>query len=254
MRGISSTGKEKIKGLVERLFDMIAIGLLGNIPSLKQKNLFFDYGKNLGLSYLFLSAMRNRRPNAVESDVLKGLLLSSHGYIESLKHSTSSNVVEQVDGLIREAGLNGETVSSEQIQEVIDEQLKKAKNSVKIVAESESTKIRNVGSVMEITRASAEKGIEDPIVYFSVIRDKYACKWCIKNHLHENGTPRTFKLSEIKASYLSRSEKESGEVSLCGAHPMCRCSICYLSPGYGFKNGKLEFISIGHDEYSKQKS
>ena len=255
MRGISSSGKEKIKELVERLFDRIALKLLGNIPSLRnRKNLFFSVEKNIGLANLFVQEMANKQPNLLEEDVLKGLLNSSHGYIEALKHSTTSNIVEQVDGLIKQANLNGSIVEHSQVSNVLKEHFKKARNAVKTIAESEGTKVRNVGSVMDISRIAAEKGIEDPNVFFSVIRDKHTCQWCLKNHLHENGTPKVFKLSEIKQSYLSTEEKKNGEVSVCGAHSNCRCTICYISPGYGFIRGKLAYISQHHDEYKFQKA
>ena len=255
MFGISSTGKNQIKELVERLFDRIALKLLGGIPSLKnRKNLFFSADKHVGLANLFVQAMANKQPNALEKDVLLGLLESSHGYIEALKHTTRSNIVEQVDGLIKQARANNSIVSHEEVQEVLDVQFKKARNAIKVVAESEGTKVRNVGSVMDIARVASERGIEDPNVFFSVIRDRFTCQWCIKNHLHEDGTPKVFKLSEIKQSYLSTEDKKAGEVSVCGAHPNCRCTISYLSPGYGFKRGKLEYISQYHDEYENQKT
>lgn len=255
MLGLSSSGKERIKDLVERLFDKIAVKLLGRIPSLRNnKNLFISAEPNMGLSHLYVQAMNNRYPNVLEEDVLKGLLASSHGYIESLKHSTQSSVAEQVDGLVRQSLISGNPVDHSQIEKILDKEFVKASNTLKIVAESESTKVRNVGSVMDIARVAAEKGIEDPNVFFIVVRDKATCQWCIKNHLHENGTPRVFKLSEIKQSYLSTEEKKAGGVSVCGAHPMCRCTLSYLSPGFGFKRGKLEWIQQGHDEYSFQKA
>lgn len=254
MFGISSTGKDQIKEIVERLFDRMALKLLGGIPSLRnKKNLFFSAERHVGLANLFLEAMNNKQPNALEQDVLKGMLESSHAYIEALKHTTRANIVDQVDGLIKEAKANGEIVNQQQIEEVLQIEFKKARSALKTVAESSGTKVRNVGSVMDISRVAAERNIDDPNVFFSVIRDKSTCQYCIKNHLHEDGTPKVFKLSEIKQGYLSTDDKKSGEVSVCGLHPSCRCTICYLSPGYGFKRGKLEYISQHHDEYTKQK-
>lgn len=254
MRGLSSSGKERIKDLIERLFDRVAVKLLGRIPSLRNnKNLFISAEPNMGLAHLFVQSLGNRPPNILEEDVLKGLLASSHGYLEALKHNTQSNVAEQVDGLIRQSIISGTPVDESRIQNILETEMDKAQNALKIVTEAESTKFRNVGSVMDITRVASERGIEDPNVFFIVVRDKATCEYCIKNHLHDNGTPKVFKLSEIKQSYLSTSEKKAGEVSVCGAHPMCRCTLSYLSPGYGFKRGKLEYITQGHDEYTFQK-
>jgi len=254
MNGLSSSGKERIKSVVERLFDSIAFGLLGNIPSVRAKNTFWNAAAGIGLGHIFIEAMGNKRPNSLETDVLAGLLASSHGYIESIKHNTQSNIAEQVDGLVRQSQFGGEYVDESKVHEIIANEMKKAKNQIKIVAESESTKIRNVGSVMDISRKAAEKNIEDPNVFFIVVRDSHTCEYCNKNHINADGTPKVFKLSEIKQSYLSTEEKKSGEVSVCGAHPLCRCGLNFLSPNYGFKNGKLEYIANGHDEYEKQKS
>lgn len=254
MRGLSSSGKDRIKDVIERLFDKIAVKLLGRIPSLRNnKNLFFSSEPNMGLSNIFVQAMNNKPPNVLEEDVLLGLLSSTHGYIESLKHNTQSNVAEQIDGLVRQSLISGNPVDEGQVQEIIGAEFEKASNTLKIVAESESTKIRNVGNVMDITRVAAERGIEDPNVFFIVVRDGHTCEWCIKNHLNGN-TPKVFKLSEVKQGYLSTDQKKAGAVSVCGLHPICRCTLSYLSPGFGFKNGKLEYIHQNHDEYANQKS
>jgi hypothetical protein len=254
VRGISSTGKEKIKELIEQLFDRISAKLLGKIPALRNKKNIFFSANDKGLANLFLQSLGNRNPNSIEQDVIKGLLSSSYGYLEALKHNTTSNVVEQVDGLIKQSAISGEIVNQEQIEKAIKEHLEKARNNLKNITESEGTKVRNVGSATDIARVSAEKGIEDPNVFFNVIRDKFTCKYCIENHLHKDGTPKVFKLSEIKHGFLSTAEKKNGECSICGQHTGCRCSLQYLSPGYGFKNGKLSFISLNHDEWKKQRS
>ena len=254
MNGLSSSGKERIKSVVERLFDSIAFGLLGNIPSVRAKHTYWNAVAGIGLGHIFIEAMGNRRPNSLETDVLSGLLASSHGYIESIKHNTQSNVAEQVDGLVRQAKLSGSPVNESDVHEILANEMKKARNQIKLTAESESTKIRNIGSVMDITKKAAEKNIEDPNVFFIVVRDSHTCEYCKKNHINDDGTPKVFKLSEIKQSYLSTEEKKSGEVSVCGAHPLCRCTLSFLSPGYGFKRGKLEYISHAHDEYINQRS
>lgn len=253
MYGISSSGKDRIKELVEKLFDKIALKLLGRIPSLRNKNIFFN--ANLPtLGNIFIQSLGNRRPNPVEEDALRGLLDSSHGYIEALKHATRSNVIEQVDGLIKQARLNGDKVSSEQIEEVLKEQLDKAKNGLKLVAESEGTKIRNVGSAVDIARVASERNIEDPDVFFLVLRDKHTCEWCLRNHFYTSSVPKVFKLSQINHGFLSTAEKRAGEVSVCGQHPSCRCSLQMMAPGYGFKNGKLEYVSPAYSEYDSQNS
>jgi hypothetical protein len=81
------------------------------------------------------------------------------------------------------------------------------------------------------------------------------CQYCIKNHLlSDKITPRVFKFSELSHSYLTTADRKSGAVSTCGLHPRCRCSLVLLSPGFGFKDGRVTFIGLGHNEYDRQRN
>src|ERR1700675_4325350 len=103
MNGISSSGKENIGKIIEDMFDRISLQFLGNLPRFKDKKLMvFSTSPNYGLSHLFVQAMENRVPNAIEQDVLKGLLVSADGYIESVKNQTRSTLTERIDGLAKE--------------------------------------------------------------------------------------------------------------------------------------------------------
>lgn len=253
MYGISSSGKEAINKIVEDVFDRIALQFIGDIPKLKHKKLLLiSSHPNLGLANLFIQAMANRTPNPVESDVLKSLLESSHGYIESLKNRTRSNVAERVDGLVKEARLRGEKVSPEQIGEVVAEEMQRAKSHLVTVIESESTKLRNLGTMMDISRVSASVGDRDPSVFFVVVKDNTTCPECIKLHLMpDKVTPRVWKFSELRQSYHKRGEEAP---SAFGLHPHCRCTLTYLTEGFGFdKYGKLAFRGNGHDEHARQR-
>jgi len=253
MFGISSSGKEALAQTIEDLFDRIALEFLGEIPSLKdKKKLIISYARNFGLPHLFIQAMANRTPNAIEADVLKSLLASSHGYIESLKNKTRSNVTERIDGLAREARLQKRKLAVEEVQAVLDDELGKAKSHLQAIVESESTKLRNLGTAMDITRVAADLGDSDPTVFFVVVRDGATCKECVRLHLSEDGvTPRLWKFSELKQGYHKRGEENP---SAFGLHPHCRCTLTYLSRGFGFnESGKLQYQAEAHDEYSHQR-
>src|SRR5271169_903295 len=104
MFGLSSTGKERIAGLVEELFDKIALQFIGAIPSVKnRKTLIISSRTNYGLPELFVQAMANKPMNELEKDALKSLLESANGYIDSLKAKAKTNITEGIDALARES-------------------------------------------------------------------------------------------------------------------------------------------------------
>lgn len=250
---MSSRAKESLTQVVENLFDNIALSFLGNIPKLRNKKfLAITSESNFALPHLFVQAMRNRTPNSLEADVLKSLLDSAHGYVESLKNKTASNIVERIDGLTREAHLRKEKLKEEDVQAAIDEELGKAKSHMSGIVESESTKFRNLGSMMDITRVSADIGDFDPTVFFVMIKDQSTCKECIRLHLMPDGsTPRLWKLSELKQGYHKRGENNA---SAFGLHPHCRCTLTYLVKGFSFDEfGRLKYRSQNHDAYLAQK-
>jgi hypothetical protein len=159
MVGLSSKVKEALNETVEGIFDNIALAFIGDIPKLRdKKRLVISSQPNFGLAHLFVQAMGNRTPNEIERDVLKSLLESSHGYIESLKNRTKSNITERLDGLSREAALRGEKMKEEDVQAAIAEEMRKAKSHMRAIAESESTKMRNLGTMMDISRVAGSIG------------------------------------------------------------------------------------------------
>lgn len=253
MFGISGTGKENIAKIVDDMFDRIAYQFIGNIPRLRNKKLMvFSTHPNMGLSHLFVQAMQNKVPNAIEQDVLKGLLASADGYIESLKNKTKSNVTERVDGLVKEAKLKGTKVDAADIEAALKEEMSKARSHLQAIAESEATKLRNLGTLMDITRVSSSLGDEDPTVFFVVVKDSSTCKECIRLHMMPDGvTPRLWKFSELKQSYHKRGDDKP---SAFGLHPHCRCTLTYLSRGFSFdQSGKLKYQSEDYDAYSGQR-
>lgn len=253
MLGISSSGKEQINRTVEDIFDKIALQLIGEIPKLKHKKLLIlNTQKNYGLAHLFVQSMSNASPNPIEQDALKGLLESAHGYIEALKNTTRANITERIDGLVKEAKLRKQKITEELVQAVIEEELSKARSKLVAIVENESTKLRNAGSMMEISRVAASVGDDDPTVFFVVVRDGKLCEECRKLHLMPDGvTPKVWKFSELKQGYHKRGEENP---SAFGLHPHCRCTLTYLSKGFGFdKTGKVTYKESSFDAFSKQR-
>lgn len=253
MIGISSSGKERIAAVVEDMFDTIALQFIGDIPKLRnKKTLTISSKRNFGLGHLFVQAMQNKTPNSIEQDVLKSLLESAYGYVESLKNRTKSNVTERIDGIIKEAKLNNRKPDEAEIRDILAEELQKAKSHMKAIAESEATKLRNLGTMMDISRVAGNLGDMDPTVFFVVVKDGATCKECIKLHLMPDQiTPRLWKFSELKQGYHKRGEDNP---SAFGLHPHCRCTLTYLSNGFGFdKQGKISYQNEDYDAYDLQR-
>jgi hypothetical protein len=254
MFGISGNGKDSIGKIIDDIFDRIALQFIGNLPKYQNKKLaVFSSQENFGLSNLFVQAMQNKMPNALEQDVLRSLLVSADGYIESLKSKTRSNVTELVDGIVKEARIRNEPVDSQFLENAIQEEMGKASTHLKTVIESEATKLRNLGSMMDITRSAANVNDSDPTVFFIMVKDASTCKECLKLHMMPDGiTPRLYKFSELKQGYHKRGETQP---SAFGLHPHCRCTLTYLSRGFTFdKSGKLDYHSQDYDLYSVQRA
>ncbi len=253
MFGLSAAGKESVASLVEEMFDKIALQFIGAIPSIKgRKTLIISGRRNYGLPELFVQAMANKQPNEIEQDSLRSMLESATGYIDSLKIKSKTNVTERIDALAREANVKGQKVTHDDVQAIIDEEMGAAKSHLKAIAESESTKLRNLGTLMNISRMAANLGDNDPTVFFIVVRDRETCEECKRLHLMPDGaTPRLWKFSELKQGYHKRG---ADAPSVFGLHPHCRCTLTYLSQGFGFdKNGRLKYHSENFDAYRKQK-
>ncbi len=249
MYGISSSGKENIAHHIDKLFDILALKLLGRVPKLSNKPHLLDIVAGTTLVSIFLQTLNNREPNQFEKDAVKSILNSSYGYIESLKNKTSSNVTEAIDAMVKEAKANNTYVSKTQVAEIFSQEMDKARGHMKLIAEAETTKTRNIGHTMDIVHKAKEVGVEDPNCFFVVVRAT-ACSECMRLHMLEDGiTPKVWKIGELKHSYHKRGEDRP---SSCGEHPNCHCSLTMLAPGWGFKNGFISFISPDYDAWKDQ--
>lgn len=251
MFGLSSTGKDAIATAIEKMFDRLALNLVGEIPKLRDKKLLlFGANPGLSLSNIFLQAMDNREPNYLERDTLKSMLNSAHGYVESLKNKTKSNVVESIDALAKEAKAQGKQVTPELVRAVFSTEMGKAQSHLKTITEAETTKTRNIGHTMDISKVAGSLGDSDPTVFFVIVRDGDTCKECLRLHMMPDGnTPRLWKLSQLSAGFHKRGEDRP---SMCGEHPYCRCSLTYMASGFGFKNGFVSWIAPEYNAYKEQ--
>lgn len=219
---------------------------------IQEKKITFSFRPNLSLPGLFNAASIEER-NKPDEHVLNSLVRIADGYIEATRHTTKSQVVKAIDSFLKDTQAKKiktdvETVLGGQLADV----WRKTTQAMTRIVDTESTTARNTGSLDGIVKINLASGIEDPVVYFVVVRDNHLCDECKRLHLMPDGvTPRLWYLSEVKNSYHKKGEEYP---SLNGLHPSCRCSCCSCMPGYGFnKSGMITYIGSNHNEIERQR-
>ena len=242
MNGISSYTKDALTAIVESLFDRMTMRLLGNIPQLKNKKLMvFDANPTLTLAHLFVQSMGGSSIGSKESEVMKNLLSTAHGYIDALKSSTKTRLAERVDALIKEAKSKGDLPLENDLKNAIAQELIAAGNHFKTISEAEATKARNLGKAVNIAQVATSQGVDDPTVLFVVVKDNVTCSECIRLHLlSDKKTPRLWKLSELGFTYHKKGEDNA---KINGLHPHCFTGDTFLHTSSGLKTLKELFES-----------
>jgi hypothetical protein len=216
------------------------------------KKIYIGFKPTVDLPKLFIESSAEERVKADEG-ILNSLLRIAEGYVETQRTAVKTRVTQSVEAFLNNAAMTGvdtdvETVLGGQLADV----WKKATSDVGRIVGSEATKARNMGSLDGIVRVNAASGVEDPIVYFVVVRDDVTCEECRRLHLMPDGiTPRLWYLSELSHKYHVKGEDVP---SVSGGHPNCRCTMVTMLKGYGFdKSGMVTFIDFEHDEMAKQR-
>lgn len=244
-------GKGAVRAIhiaIDRLFDRLKRRVLGE--GYVDKRIRLGVVPDLTLPSLFRQASVEER-NRPNIDLMESLMRTAEGYLEAQRIATKTKTVHAVESFLREAEHRDEdidfsTVLGGQLSSIMEH----AEDGVKRIVDTEATHVRNVGTLDGILKVNTASGVEDPTVFFIVVRDEHLCDECKRLHLLDDGvTPRVWKLSQVGHGYHKRGEENP---KLGGLHPNCRCSLGTLLPGYGFKGGMVHFISPDHDEYEKQ--
>lgn len=236
---------DKIGAAVDSLFDKVKLRLLG--PRLMPKRLYITYSREKSLPGLYEAAHIEER-GIPDKEHLDQLLRTAGNYIDSLRHKAKAKTVVAVQAWMQKPGADVHTVLGGELADLYGS----LKSEVHRVVDSEAQNVRNVGAMEGIARANASMGIEDPWVFFVVVRDEHLCEECRKLHLMPDGvTPRLWRLSEIGHGYHERGEDHP---KVGGLHPHCRCSMSTLMPGFGFdKVGMVVWKGDKHSESDKQR-
>jgi hypothetical protein len=198
----------------------MSLQLIGDVPSLRnKKSIIFTSKPDLTLSHLFLKSLGSERLLPQEKEALKNLLSTTEEYISSLRAKTKAQLTENIDSYVKEQILKNQRPSTVDLKNLINESLNKARDHFKTIAEAESTKARNMGKALQIGKVAASQGVQDPNVYFVVVRDGKTCSECVRLHLMDDLiTPRVWKLSEIGFSYHKKGQPNP---KISGLHPHC---------------------------------
>lgn len=250
---LSKGAVKAIHGAVDKLFDKVTARYIG--PQAAQRGdtrILVGYRPEMTLQGLYEGAAREEatRPSL---DTAESLVDIAKGYLDLNREQTKMKAVQAVQSFLRNAESKGvstdvETVLGGHLSDI----WKTTTEGVTKVLDSEATRARNLGTLEGITKINAVLGIEDPVVYFVVVRDGERCEECTRVHLMDDRiTPRCYLMSEVDHGYHKRGDDRP---SWSGMHPRCRCTPATLAPGYGFdKGGMVTWIERGHMELARQR-
>lgn len=247
MKGLTVKAVEAIEQMVGTKFDEIGMEFIGLVPKISRtKRIVFSTARN-SLTSLFLQALGSRNPSKSEEEMLKVLLRIANNYVEGLKERTQARVVQNINSYVMDQNSKREPIKKNKISKIYNDEMDKAKKHFKLIANSESNKVTNVGTAMQIAKVGESNGEDDPTVFFVVtIDDVTGPEEFVLHLLPDRKTPRVWKLSEIGNEYHKKGDHNP---KFAGLHPNCRCKLTYLAKGYGFdKNGKVTYIGKDHNE------
>lgn len=250
---LPQTAVQAIHTAVDLLFEKAKTRILG--PQSLDKRLTLNiFSPTFSLPGIFTAASRDEYIKEPDVAILKTILSNAGNYVDSYREATKAKVTQAVDSWLREAAITGvktdvETVLGGELAGVWG----KVTGDMKRLVDTEANNAKNIGSLDGIMRVNAAHNIEDPIVYFVVVRDSKLCDECKLLHMMEDEiTPRLYYISELAHGYHKKGESSP---SLGGEHPGCRCSLVTLMPGYGFNaSGFVAFKSIGFNALEEQRA
>jgi hypothetical protein len=241
---------KRIHGAVDKVFDRVMARFLERPPV--DKRIVITHTPRVTLPSLFRASAAEERSKADQA-ILDGLMEIAQGFLDAQRARVKAHTVKTVQSVLTEAHLAGvetdlKTVLEGQLYDVFG----RAEDDVKRILDTEASNARNTGTLDGIIKVNAATGIEDPIVYFVVVRDDSLCDECKRLHLLDDEiTPRVYYLSELGHGYHKPGESSP---KIGGLHPHCRCSLVTLMPGYGFDGaGMVTWKGFDYSEIKAQR-
>ena len=206
-----------IDSAVDSLFARAKARFLG--PNWGGKKIIVGWKLEDSLPGLFgaSSAEEHAAPNL---KTLDRLLHIADGYIESQRASTKSKLVQSIGAFLQNASQKGVVTDWETVLEgMLSGIWGQTSSNLARIVDTEGTTARNMGGLDGIVEVNERFGIDDPVVYFVVVKDSLLCSECKRLHLLEDGvTPRVWLLSEVGHEYHHRGDPNP---KIGGLHPNC---------------------------------
>jgi hypothetical protein len=246
---LTKGGMALIHRSVEALFDYIKAMVLGPgyVRSRSDKNIFIEHRPEFSIPGLYRQAAAEEGTRPTETH-LNAMVQIAASYLDAERERTKAQVTKAVTTWLADpkAKTDVHTALGGELSDVFA----KMTSSVERIVDTESTTARNMGTLEGISKIAGAANEDDPTVFFITVRDNSLCEECRRLHLIGE-KPRVWKLSEISNGYHKRGDSTP---SIGGLHPHCRCTLTYLSKGYGFDaGGRIKYIEPGHDEYAAQR-
>jgi intein/homing endonuclease len=211
---LPASAQKLILEAVEKVYERLKTKFLGYTGG--KKLVFSPF---LSLAGLYVAASKQEgmtpRPEGVRS-----VTSVAETYLDSHKEKTKAKVLSEVQATMAEAqkaqvDTDLETVLEGKLSEIWGS----AKKDVQRVLETETTRTRNVAIYDAIDRVGGMLRVDDPTVFFVVVRDGQRCGECTRLHLLDDGiTPRVWKMSELGAGYHKKGDDNP---KIGGLHPHC---------------------------------
>lgn len=240
----------KIGKLIDEMFAKMRERFLG--PWASGKTIVISTKAQNTIPGLYIASARAEGAPP-DKEVVDHLVDNVNDFLDAYQAKAKVQVAHKVQSFLNDAKAQGiktdfETVLGGQLAEVFAN----TKADVKRLIDTEATSARNLGTLEGITKVNASLDIDDPVVFFVVVRDQHLCSECKRLHLMDDETtPRLWKLSEVGHGYHKRGD-ENPKIS--GLHPNCRCTMATMMPGYGFdSSGMVDYIKEDHNEFKEQR-
>lgn len=240
---------EQIHDSVDGLFDFISGHFLGGKRD--PKGIVFSVTSDLDKLYNEAAQFSGVTP---DEDNLITLKRVASSYLESTRDRTKAQIVRAVETTLREAALSGvETDLKTVLGGKLSELFAKTADHVQLIVETELNTARNLSTMEGIVEANEKMGVDDPVVFFVIVRDNKVCNECMRLHMMPDGiTPRLWYLSEVGHDYHKKGDSTP---KISGLHPHCRCSLTTLAPGFGFnESGRVTYVGPDYSAIKAQRS
>lgn len=244
----------KIHSTIDDLFDNAKARLLGP-HMVTGKRVWITFDRHLSLPGIYEAGAREEGIKP-DMDTLNALIRVTSAYVDSYRERTKARVIHEINGALAQVQNQG-GMAREDFRDLVNVKLadvwKDVTASIHTVVDTEVAHTKNVSVMEGVVGVNLAAGIEDPVVYFVVVKDNLLCKECSRLHLMEDGkTPRLWYLSEVGHGYHKRGEENP---KIGGLHPHCRCTLVTLLPGYGFTaDGQIKFVKRGYMEIAEQRN